>query len=115
MGFARTYGLAGTGLLLATVTTLSIAQGAAPSRSDNLQKLLAESTDPVVMRLLGKGDDLGKALGLDKEWLLRALGSVGNYGEMFERHLGEKTPVGLKRGANNLWTQGGLLYALPLR
>ena len=84
-------------------------------RSDNLQKLLAESTDPVVMRLLGKGDDLGKALGLDKEWLLRALGSVGNYGEMFERHLGEKTPVGLKRGANNLWTQGGLLYALPLR
>ena len=57
----------------------------------------------------------GKALGLDKEWLLRALTAVGNYGEIFERHVGEKTPVGLKRGANALWTQGGLMYALPLR
>jgi general L-amino acid transport system substrate-binding protein len=84
-------------------------------KSDNLQKQLSESTDPAVLRLLGKGEDLGKMLGLDKEWLLRALTVVGNYGEMFERHLGEKTPVGLKRGANALWTQGGLLYALPLR
>lgn len=83
--------------------------------ADNLQKLLAESSDPAVLRLLGKGEDLGKMLGLDKEWMLRALMAVGNYGEMFERHVGEKTPVGLKRGANALWTQGGLLYALPLR
>ncbi len=84
-------------------------------RSDNLQKLLAESTDPAVLRLLGKGEDLGKMLGLDKEWLLRALTAVGNYGEIYERHVGDKTPVGLKRGSNALWTQGGLLYALPLR
>ena len=83
--------------------------------ADNLQKLLAESSDPAVLRLLGKGEDLGKMLGLDKEWMLRALMAVGNYGEMYERHVGEKTPVGLKRGANALWTQGGLLYALPLR
>lgn len=83
--------------------------------SGNLNQLMAESADPAVNRLLGKGDDLGKMLGLDKEWLARALGAVGNYGEMFERHLGEKTPVGLKRGANALWTRGGLLYAPPLR
>jgi general L-amino acid transport system substrate-binding protein len=84
-------------------------------KSDNLQKQLSESTDPAVLRLLGKGEDLGKMLGLDKEWLLRALSAVGNYGEMYERHVGEKTPVGLKRGVNALWTQGGLIYALPLR
>lgn len=84
-------------------------------KSDNLQKQLSESTDPAVLRLLGKGEDLGKMLGLDKEWLLRALSAVGNYGEMYERHIGEKTPVGLKRGVNALWTQGGLIYALPLR
>ncbi|MEY2804696.1 MAG: hypothetical protein RL657_2032 [Pseudomonadota bacterium] len=83
--------------------------------SDNWSKLLAESTDPVVMRLLGKGEDLGKMLGLDKEWLQRAIAAVGNYGEIFERNVGEKTPVGLKRGNNALWTQGGLLYAMPLR
>jgi general L-amino acid transport system substrate-binding protein len=84
-------------------------------RQDNVQKLQAESTDPAVLRLLGKGEDLGKMLGLDKEWLARAIGAVGNYGEIYERHVGEKTPVGLKRGANALWTQGGLMYALPLR
>ena len=84
-------------------------------RSDNLNKVLGESTDPAVLRLLGKGEDLGKMLGLDKEWLARAIGAVGNYGEIYERHVGEKTPVGLKRGVNALWTQGGLMYALPLR
>jgi general L-amino acid transport system substrate-binding protein len=83
--------------------------------SENLQKLLAESSDPVVLRLLGKGEDLGKMLGLDKEWLQRAISAVGNYGEIFERNVGEKTPVGLKRGSNALWTRGGLLYAMPLR
>ena len=84
-------------------------------RQDQVQQMQSESTDPAVLRLLGKGEDLGKMLGLDKEWLARALAAVGNYGEIFERHVGEKTPVGLKRGANALWTQGGLMYALPLR
>ncbi|MEY2892710.1 MAG: hypothetical protein RJA98_2618 [Pseudomonadota bacterium] len=81
----------------------------------NVDKLKAESTDPVVMRLLGKGDDTGKLLGLDREWLARAIKAVGNYGEIFERNVGEKTPVGLPRGKNNLWTNGGLQYALPIR
>ena len=84
-------------------------------RSENLTQMLSDSSDPAVLRLLGKGEDLGKMLGLDKEWLARAIGAVGNYGEIYERHVGEKTPVGLKRGANALWTQGGLMYALPLR
>lgn len=72
-------------------------------------------TDPAVQRLLGGGDDLGKLLGLDKDWLARALAAVGNYGEVFERNLGPKSAIGLPRGANRLWSQGGLLFAPPLR
>eukprot|EP01031_Cornospumella_fuschlensis_P046008 gene46008-56312_t len=56
-------------------------------------KELATSTDPVVMRLLGKTEDLGKQLGLDKEWLLRAIKATGNYGEIFERNVGPKTAL----------------------
>lgn len=81
----------------------------------NVDQLKASSTDPVVQRLLGKGEDMGKLLGLDREWLARSIKAVGNYGEIFERNLGEKTPVGLPRGLNRLWNQGGLLYAPPVR
>ena len=81
----------------------------------NVDKLKAESTDPVVSRLLGKGEDMGKLLGLDRDWLVRAIKAVGNYGEIYERNVGEKTPVGLPRGKNKLWSEGGLLYALPVR
>ena len=81
----------------------------------NVDRLKAETTDPTIGRLLGKTEDTGKLLGLDKEWLVRAIKAVGNYGEIYERNVGEKTPVGLARGKNKLWTEGGLLYALPVR
>jgi len=81
----------------------------------NADQQLATSTDPVVMRLLGKTEDLGKQLGLDKDWLLRAVKATGNYGEIFERNVGPKSPLGLPRGSNRLWNQGGLMYAPPLR
>ena len=81
----------------------------------NVDKLKAESTDPVVLRLLGKSEDTGKLLGLDRDWLARAVKASGNYGEIFERNVGEKTPVGLPRGKNALWSQGGLQYAPPIR
>jgi len=58
---------------------------------------------------------MGKLLGLDKEWAARAVKAVGNYGEMFERNVGEKSQVKLPRGLNNLWSKGGLQYAPPLR
>ena len=83
--------------------------------SANVEKLKADSADPVVQRLLGKTEDTGKLLGLDREWLARAVAQVGNYGEIFERNVGEKTPLALKRGPNALWTQGGLQYAIPIR
>ncbi len=81
----------------------------------NVDKLLAESTDPVVLRLLGKTEDTGKLLGLDKDWMVRALKAVGNYGEIFERNVGPKTPLALPRGSNNLWNKGGFMYAPPVR
>jgi general L-amino acid transport system substrate-binding protein len=76
---------------------------------------MKKSTDPQVGRMLGTTEDLGKHLGLDKEWLARAITATGNYGEIFEANAGPKTPLNLPRGKNNLWTNGGLMYAPPLR
>jgi general L-amino acid transport system substrate-binding protein len=73
------------------------------------------SANAEVKRLLGVGDDLGQKLGLSADWAYNAIKQVGNYGEIFERHVGEKTPLGLPRGPNALWTHGGLLMAPPIR
>lgn len=87
--------------------------GITQANADQMQK---DSKNPGVMRLLGGGtEDTGKLLGLDKSWALRAIKAVGHYGEIFERNVGEKTPIGLPRGSNKLWTDGGLMYAPPVR
>lgn len=83
--------------------------------SANIEALKSTSTDPAVMRLIGKSDDMGKLLGLDKEWLAKSIAQVGNYQEIFERNVGEKTPLALKRGLNALWSNGGLQYGMPIR
>ncbi|MGE0222615.1 MAG: amino acid ABC transporter substrate-binding protein [Acetobacteraceae bacterium] len=74
-----------------------------------------ESKDPDVRRLLGVEPGLGKALGVQEDWAYRALKAVGNYGESFDRNLGKGSPIGLERGLNDLWTRGGLMYAIPMR
>jgi general L-amino acid transport system substrate-binding protein len=76
---------------------------------------MTKSEDPTVKRLLGVTSGMGKALGLDDKWALNAVKAVGNYGEIFERNVGEGSPLKLDRGPNNLWTQGGLMYAMPIR
>lgn len=82
----------------------------------NVDQMKSTSTDPVVQRLLGGGnEDTGKLLGLDKDWMTRAIKTSGNYGEIFERNVGPKTAIGLPRGLNNLWNKGGLMYAYPIR
>lgn len=82
----------------------------------NIDAQKKDSKNPGVMRLLGSGtEDTGKPLGLDKDWAYRAIKAVGNYGEIFERHVGPKTSIGLPRGTNNLWSNGGLMYAPPVR
>jgi general L-amino acid transport system substrate-binding protein len=76
---------------------------------------MKSSADPAVQRMLGGGEDMGKLLGLDKQWALRIVKAVGNYGEVFERNIGAQSPLKLPRGANRLWSQGGLIYAPPVR
>lgn len=83
--------------------------------SANLDELSRSSTNPDVQRMLGTTDDYGAMLGLDKEWAKRAIAASGNYGEIFAANIGEQTPIGLPRGLNALWTQGGLMYAMPFR
>ena len=76
---------------------------------------MKSSTEPPVQRILGTSEDTGKLLGLDKEWAYRAIKSVGNYGEIFERNVGPQSALKLPRGLNNLWNKGGLQYAPPIR
>jgi general L-amino acid transport system substrate-binding protein len=77
---------------------------------------MKSSTDPVVQRILGAGnEDTGKLLGLDKDWMARVIKATGNYGESFERNVGPSSPLNLPRGLNNLWNKGGLMYAYPVR
>ncbi|MFM1826955.1 MAG: hypothetical protein RLY67_336 [Pseudomonadota bacterium] len=83
--------------------------------SGNVDQKKADTT-PEVQRLLGQGNnDFGKSLGTDSQWAYRVIKQVGNYGEVFERHIGAKTPLKLQRGQNDLWTKGGLQYAPPIR
>ncbi len=82
--------------------------------STNLESMLSSRT-PAIRRLLGQEQDFGTPLGLDQEWMLAVIGSVGNYREIFERHFGPQTGAAMVRGPNALWTQGGLLFAPPVR
>lgn len=81
----------------------------------NVDALKATSKDPVVQRILGTSENTGKLLGLDKDWMANAIKATGNYGEIFERNVGPKSPLGLPRGLNNQWNKGGLMYAYPVR
>jgi general L-amino acid transport system substrate-binding protein len=79
-------------------------------------KTQKDGDNPSANRILGgKGQDTGKLLGLDADWMARAIDAVGNYGEIFDRNVGPKTPLNLPRGVNSQWTQGGLMYGFPLR
>lgn len=71
-----------------------------------------KSDKPEIQRFLGNTGNIGEQLGLPKDWARNAIGAVGHYGEIFERNL---TPLGLPRGVNKPWTEGGLLYAMPFR
>jgi general L-amino acid transport system substrate-binding protein len=76
---------------------------------------MKKSENPSIKRLLGTEGDFGTPLGLDKEWAYKIIKGVGNYGEVYEAHVGPKTPIGLPRGLNALWKDGGLQYSPPIR
>ncbi len=82
----------------------------------NVKQMAAKAGDnPSINRMLGTEGNLGAMIGLDTAWAVRAISAVGNYGEIFDRHIGPDTPTGLARGLNALWKDGGLLYAAPIR
>jgi general L-amino acid transport system substrate-binding protein len=74
-----------------------------------------KSDNPEIKRLLGTEGNYGEQLGLTKDWAYRAVKHVGNYGEIFERNLGQASPLKIARGLNALWTKGGIQYAPPVR
>jgi len=82
--------------------------------SKNLDQMV-KSKDPKIQRFLGVTAGNGKALGLDEKWAYNIIKQIGNYGEVFERNVGVNTPLKLERGLNDLWTNGGLMYAPPFK
>ncbi|WP_407495109.1 amino acid ABC transporter substrate-binding protein [Pseudooceanicola sp. MF1-13] len=84
--------------------------------SENVEGMASEAgSNPEINRILGTEGNLGEMLGLDADWAKNIIASVGNYGEVFEENIGESTPIGLSRGLNAQWTNGGLLYSPPFR
>ena len=83
--------------------------------SENVEDMAANSEDPEIRRLLGAEGDLGAMIGLEANWAVSAILAGGNYGEIFDRHLGPDTAIALERGLNAQWTDGGILYAPPFR
>jgi general L-amino acid transport system substrate-binding protein len=80
----------------------------------NVDEMLG-SDNPEIKRLLGVEGDFGTSIGLTKDWAYQVIKHIGNYGESFERSVGPNTPIGLSRGLNALWTDGGIQYAMPIR
>lgn len=76
---------------------------------------MASSNDPNIKRIMGTEGDLGSKIGLDNEFCANIVAAVGNYGESYDRNVGPETPLKLDRGVNALWSQGGVLYAAPMR
>jgi general L-amino acid transport system substrate-binding protein len=83
--------------------------------SANVDELKGGSDNPEVNRMLGSSGNLHEMIGLDQDWAYNIIKQVGNYGEVFETYLGASTPIGLERGLNALYTDGGLIYAPPMR
>ena len=82
--------------------------------SKNVDEAL-KSNMPEIKRLVGTEGDLGEQLGLTKDWTVRIVRLVGNYGEVYDRNVGNKSKLQIARGVNALWTHGGILYAPPVR
>jgi general L-amino acid transport system substrate-binding protein len=80
----------------------------------NVDDHKAKSKNAAVRRLLGLEGSTGTSMGLDADWAARTIKATGNYGEIFDRNLGPKTPLAINRGINALWNAGGLLYAPPM-
>jgi general L-amino acid transport system substrate-binding protein len=75
----------------------------------------SQRNNPTIQRMLGASGEYGSYIGLQNDWMEKAIIAVGNYGEIYDRNLGKDSPLDLPRGTNALWKDGGLLYVAPLR
>ena len=98
-----------------TLNALVAAEEYGVTSANVADQAAAPGDTPEVNRLLGTEENLGGMLSLPQDWAVKAIQAGGNYGELFERYLGESTPIGLSRGLNALYTDGGLLYPQPFR
>jgi general L-amino acid transport system substrate-binding protein len=98
-----------------TLNALIIAEEKGITAANVADLASAPGKDPEINRLLGSEGEYSAMIGLDKSWAVNAISAGGNYGELFEKHIGVNTPIGLARGLNALYTQGGLLYSPPYR
>ena len=83
--------------------------------SANADDMAKSSNVPAIQRLLGSSGDLGSRLGLDNKWMVQVIKAGGNYAEIFERNVGQASPLKLARGLNAAWSKGGLMYAIPFK
>jgi len=83
--------------------------------SANVEEQKDSSNNPEVRRLLGVEGEMGKMVGLPNDWAFNIVKQVGNFGEVFEKYIGASTPIGLERGLNAQYLNGGLIYAPPIR
>ena len=83
--------------------------------SDNVGELAQGTNNPEINRMLGTEGEYGAMLGLDQDWVVNVISAVGNYAEIFDRHIGPDTQIGLTRGVNASYRDGGILYAPPYR
>src|SRR6267142_1761429 len=81
----------------------------------NADEMAKSSNVPAIQRLLGSAGELGSRLGLDNKWMVQAIKGGGNYAEIFERNVGQASPLKLNRGLNATWSKGGLMYAIPFK
>ncbi len=97
------------------VNAIIIAEELGITQANAGEMAMQAGDNPSINRLLGTEGDMGKMLGLDAQWALRAIQAGGNYAELFEKTIGPDTPLGLARGLNASWRDGGILYAAPIR
>ncbi|MFN3228011.1 MAG: amino acid ABC transporter substrate-binding protein [Hyphomicrobiales bacterium] len=82
---------------------------------ENVTEIAASTDQPELKRFLGVEGEFGSMMGISNDWAVNVISAVGNYGQLFERTLGSESPANIDRGRNRLWTDGGLLYAPPVR
>lgn len=98
-----------------TLNALIAAEELGVTSANVKESSMAAGDNPEINRLLGTEGNLGEQLGLSADWAKNAIMAGGNYGEIFAKNIGESTPIGLARGLNAQWTDGGLIYSPPFR